>query len=404
MMGKSATTILLTLAILGSFAAMQVTGTAHGKYSSIVLLDDENWNMVMNGEHNALVLFAAPWCMHSQKVYPEFDKVAATFRLSDGVMIAQVKADEEKSLTSRNGVTGFPTLKWYTKGNPNLPQRYNGGRTADDMVAFLNKKLNLNKQVRPAETHIVTLSPLNFDSIVLDAKQNVMVYFYAEWSKESRDLLRDYEIVGKTYRSDDNVVLCKMDVEKHTEYGLKYGVTSYPTILFFPSGEFSDVPRIYDSGYSPQNYVQYLNKASGALRMTGGNILDYAGTTETLKECAARFMDSVYSNDIKSAEETLKEFDDVEKMLSDTKENKEVDNGDRAVTYDPSVLISGSKKKLAKQMLPYFKHVAKQTLTHGQDWPQKELLRMAELIKSTAVRHAKKTEFMYKRNVLNSFD
>ena len=62
-----------------------------------------------------------------------------------------------------------------------------------------------------------------------------MVFFYAEWSKISTDLLDDYNIVGKTYRSDDNIVLCKMDVENYPDYAVKYDVTSYPKILVFPS-------------------------------------------------------------------------------------------------------------------------------------------------------------------------
>ena len=33
---------------------------------------------------------------------------------------------------------------------------------------------------------MVKLTPLNFDGIVLDQKQNVMVYFYADFSKESK--------------------------------------------------------------------------------------------------------------------------------------------------------------------------------------------------------------------------
>ena len=394
-------TIITFIIVLCLYHTTNVSGTAHGKYSSIVLLDDENWNMIIDGERSALVLFAAPWCRHSQKVYPELEKVAATFRPSDGVIIAQVKADEEKALSSRHEITGFPTLKWYAKGAPNTPKRFKGGRNAEDMVAFVNKKLNLNKQIRPAETYVVKLTPLNFDGIVLDQKQNVMVYFYADFSKESKQLLKDYDIVAKTYRSDDHVTLGKMDVENHPEYALKYGVTSYPTILFFPSGEFSDVPRIYDEGYSPQNYVHYLNKASGALRMTGGNILDYAGTTTNLQDCAARFMDSIFDNNMKVAEEAMKEFDDIEKM---TTIDKKDDTEDKAVTYDVNNIIVSSKQKLAVKMLPYYKHIAKQTFQHGSSWPQTELKRIQELIASDAVRHAKKTEFMYKRNVLNTFD
>ena len=109
--------VMVALAVCG-FAPL-VSPSAHGRYSDIVLLDDENWGMVMNGEHNALVLFAAPWCMHSKRVYPEFEKVAATFKLTDGVIIAQVKADEETTLTGM--ITGFPTLKWYTKDAPLEP-------------------------------------------------------------------------------------------------------------------------------------------------------------------------------------------------------------------------------------------------------------------------------------------
>ena len=52
--------------------------------------------------------------------------------------------------------------------------------------------------------------------------------------------------------------------------------------------------------------MQYLNKATGALRMTGGNILDYAGTTENLTDCASRFMDYVYSEDLKKLKKLQK--------------------------------------------------------------------------------------------------
>ena len=61
------------------------------------------------------------------------------------------------------------------------------------------------------------------------------------------------------------------------------------------------------------------------------------------------------------------------------------------------------KRELAEAMLPFYRHVAKQTLEHGKDWPKTELQRINALIKSDAVRHKKKTDFMYKRNVLNSF-
>ena len=81
----------------------------------------------------------------------------------------------------------------------------------------------------------------------------------------------------------------------------------------------------------------------------------------------------------------------------------ELDLDKMAVTYDLSNIVSVSKRELAEAMLPFYRHVAKQTLEHGKDWPKNELQRINALIKSDAVRHKKKTDFMYKRNVLNSF-
>lgn len=61
------------------------------------------------------------------------------YRAGDGVVIAKVDADAEKALATRFGVTGFPTLKYFPKGSTK-PEDYNGGRTAEDIVEFVNKQ------------------------------------------------------------------------------------------------------------------------------------------------------------------------------------------------------------------------------------------------------------------------
>lgn len=65
------------------------------------------------------------------------------------MLVAKVDADAEKALGSRFGVSGFPTLKWFPKGSL-TPEDYNGGRTAADIVSFINSKAGTNKKVRAA--------------------------------------------------------------------------------------------------------------------------------------------------------------------------------------------------------------------------------------------------------------
>ena len=42
-------------------------------------------------------------------------------------------------ITSRYGVSGFPTLKFFPKGNK-AGEEYEGGRDLDDFVKFINEK------------------------------------------------------------------------------------------------------------------------------------------------------------------------------------------------------------------------------------------------------------------------
>ena len=63
-----------------------------------------------------------------------------TFADSDPVIIAKVDADANRDLAGKFGVTGFPTIKWFDAGS-SVPTDYDGGRTADDLVKFVNEKV-----------------------------------------------------------------------------------------------------------------------------------------------------------------------------------------------------------------------------------------------------------------------
>lgn len=63
-------------------------------------------------------------------------------------MIAKVdaEADNSKATASEQGVTSYPTIKFFPKGSTE-GEAYNGGRTEKDLVEFLNEKTGTHRAV-----------------------------------------------------------------------------------------------------------------------------------------------------------------------------------------------------------------------------------------------------------------
>ena len=55
-------------------------------------------------------------CGHCKRLAPAYEEVGTAFENSDTILIAKVDADAEKTLGSRFGVRGYPTLKYFHRG------------------------------------------------------------------------------------------------------------------------------------------------------------------------------------------------------------------------------------------------------------------------------------------------
>ena len=56
-------------------------------------------------------------CGHCKALAPTYEKLGKAFAKADDVIIAKVDADGDKTLGSRFGVSGFPTIKYFPKGS-----------------------------------------------------------------------------------------------------------------------------------------------------------------------------------------------------------------------------------------------------------------------------------------------
>jgi protein disulfide-isomerase A6 len=77
---------------------------------------------------------------------PIWEKVAHDFGNEPGVLVAKVDAEAEnsKATAKEQGVTGYPTIKFFPKGTKEA-ETYTGGRTEVDFVKFINEKAGTHR-------------------------------------------------------------------------------------------------------------------------------------------------------------------------------------------------------------------------------------------------------------------
>lgn len=81
---------------------------------------------------------------------------------------------------------------------------------------------------------ILNLTVENFDDEVLSVEGKVLVDFWAAWCGPCRMLS---PIVDEVAENNNNVKVCKVNVDNEQELAIKYGVMSIPTLLLFENGK-----------------------------------------------------------------------------------------------------------------------------------------------------------------------
>ncbi|KAK8953892.1 Protein disulfide isomerase-like 2-2 [Platanthera zijinensis] len=348
----------LTLAFL---AAPAVAG------EDVMVLTEATFEKEVGQDRGALVEFYAPWCGHCKKLAPEYEKLGSRFRKTRSVLIAKVDCDDQKSLCSKYGVQGYPSIQWFSKGSLK-PKKYEGPRTADALVEFTNNEGGTNVKVATVRSNVVALAPENFDQVVFDKSKDVLVEFYAPWCGHCKMLIPTYEKLANAYKLDEDVVIANLDADDHKHLAQKYGVSGYPTLKFFPKN--NKAGEDYNGGRDLEDFVSFINEKSGTSRDVNGQLTAQAGVVASLDALVKEF--------VSAAGEEQKVV--LSKMEEEVKK------------------LEGSYARYGKVYLK----AAERCMEKGSDYPEKEIERLQRILEKS-ISSAKADELIVKKNIVSTF-
>jgi thioredoxin 1 len=102
-----------------------------------LIVTDENYREVLNGDKPAVLDFWAEWCGPCRRVSPIIDELAAEYK--DSVAIGKVDVDDNNDIVAEYGIRNIPTILFFKAGQ--LVDKQVGAAGKDTFVEKINALL-----------------------------------------------------------------------------------------------------------------------------------------------------------------------------------------------------------------------------------------------------------------------
>lgn len=103
--------------------------------SQVQQLSPESFDSYVEEHPHNLIAFYADWCPHCQALEPIYGELADT--MGERGNVAAVDCVANQDFCTRQGVSGFPTLRSYS--SPNRFTKYEGERTLPGMTSYMRQ-------------------------------------------------------------------------------------------------------------------------------------------------------------------------------------------------------------------------------------------------------------------------
>ncbi|CAD8126271.1 unnamed protein product [Paramecium sonneborni] len=231
-------------------------------------LTTENFKeQVFDNHRHVFVKFYAPWCGHCQTLAPTFEKLAQELQRDD-LVIAEV--DHTANQFDEIPIEGYPTLYLFKQEGDNKTRKeYQGDRSLAGMKAFLERNIGKtqNEEIKIHEQSeiknegiVIELTSDNFDHIVLNSKQDVLVKFFAPWCGHCKAMAGSYKELANNLKDNNNILIAEMDWTTHQTSTVN--IKGFPTLIFFKKGQDKPQQIQYESARTVEALTKFIDENS----------------------------------------------------------------------------------------------------------------------------------------------
>ncbi|CAD8203530.1 unnamed protein product [Paramecium pentaurelia] len=232
---------------------------------------------VYDNPNHVFVKFYAPWCGHCKNLAPIYEELAQELGRKD---IAIAEVDFTVDRIEGIEVQGYPTLIFF-KSEEGQKKKiiFDGIRSVEGMKDFLLRQLenNTEPQIQLTEEslivnesnrvdihndgQVIQLTAQNFESIVLQSKQDVFVKFYAPWCGHCKAMSAEYVKLAEEYKDSKNVLIAELDATVHKIPIVQ--IEGFPTLILFEKGE-TKVKQLQFSGQRTAQIIKEFIEENGS--------------------------------------------------------------------------------------------------------------------------------------------
>ncbi|PZC76327.1 hypothetical protein B5X24_HaOG204774 [Helicoverpa armigera] len=257
----------------------EVVDESWSEDTDVVHLTATNFDDTLANAKNALVVFYAPWCGHCKRIKPEFEKAAKKIKTEkiDGILAA-VDATKQPELASRFGVKGYPTLKYFSKGEYQFDAGH--ARQEEQIISFIKDPKEPPPPPPPEkpwaeeETAVRHLDSATFRNTLRKIKHAV-VMFYAPWCGHCKSTKPEFVRAAENFADELMVAFGAVDCTTDQELCANYDVRGYPTIKYF--SYYDKNVQDYTGGRKEEDFISFIHSQAGTHPTSQKEVTEMSG-------------------------------------------------------------------------------------------------------------------------------